>query len=245
MSHRREQKEALRREREEREAQAKAAKQRKRMVGYGVGGMLAILVAGVLIFVLAGGSDSGGASGPDGSSSMFPDGGSVPEQKEFDLQAAADAAGCELKSTKGMGFGNANGFHTTSLDDKVKYDSNPPTNGRHYEIPAEDGAYSEAPPDEALVHGLEHGRVIVWFKPSLPESVRGELKALFDEDSYQMFLVPRPNMPYQLAATAWNGDPAPNGTGRALLCDRVTDGTWDAVRSFRDEHRSRGPEPIP
>jgi len=241
MSHRREQKEALRREREEREAQAKAAQQRKRMVGYGVGGMLAILVAGVLIFVLAGGSDSGGASGPDGSSSMFPDGGSVPEQKEFDLQAAADAAGCELKSEKGTGVAD----HTTSLDDKVKYRTNPPTDGRHYEIPDEDGAYSEAPPDEALVHGLEHGRVIVWFKPSLAESVRGELKALFDEDSYQMFLVPRSNMPYQLAATAWNGDPEPNGTGRSLLCDRVNDATWDAVRTFRDEHRSRGPEPIP
>jgi len=87
--------------------------------------------------------------------------------------------------------------------------------------------------------------VIVWFKPGLPESARGELKALFDEDSYQMFLVPRRNMPYQVAATAWNGDPEPNGTGRSLLCDDLTDATWDAIRTFRDEHRSRGPEPIP
>jgi hypothetical protein len=241
MSHRREQKEALRREREEREAQAKAAQQRKRMVGYGLGGMLAIVVAAVLIVVLAGGGDSGGSAGPDGSSSMYPDGGSVPEQQEFDLQAAADAAGCELQSEEGSGVAD----HTTSLGEKVDYDSNPPTDGRHYEIPAEDGAYGEAPPDEALVHSLEHGRVIVWFKPNLPEATRGELKALFDEDDYQMYLVPRTNMPYRLAATAWNGDPEPNGTGRSLLCDDVNDATWDAIRTFRDEHRSRGPEPIP
>ena len=241
MSHRREQKERLRREREEREAQAKSAQQRKRMVGYGIGGALAIVVAAVLIVVLAGGGDSGGSSGPDGSSSLFPDDASVPEQTEFDLQAAADAAGCELESEPGSGVAD----HTTSLDERVEYDSNPPTDGRHYEIPAEDGAYSEAPPDEALVHSLEHGRVIVWFKPTLPESTRGELKALFDEDDYQMYLVPRPRMQYQLAATAWNGDPEPDGTGRMLLCDQVNDATWDAVRTFRDEHRSRGPEPIP
>ena len=38
MSHRREQKEALRRERELREQQARAAEQRKKMVGYGAAG---------------------------------------------------------------------------------------------------------------------------------------------------------------------------------------------------------------
>jgi Protein of unknown function (DUF3105) len=190
------------------------------------------------VLVAAGGENGGGDAA---TAELLPDGGSVPEQKVFDVPAAAKAAGCELKSFEGRGVA----VHTTSLDEKIDYKSNPPTNGRHYEIPAEDGAYGEAPPDEALVHGLEHGRVIVWFKPSLPESVRGELKALFDEDSYQMFLVPRGNMPYQLAATAWNGDPEPNGTGRSLLCDRVNDATWDAIRTFRDEHRSRGPEPVP
>src|SRR5829696_1067202 len=97
MSHRREQKEALRREREAREAEARAAEQRKRMVGYGVAGMLAIVVAAVLIFTLAGGDDSAGTGGgPDGSSEIFPDGGSVSEQKVFEVDAAARAAGCEL-----------------------------------------------------------------------------------------------------------------------------------------------------
>ena len=112
-------------------------------------------------------------------------------------------------------------------------------------MPADDGAYSEAPTDEQLVHNLEHGRVIIWFKPSLPKSERADLKALFDEDTYQMLLVPRANMPYQVAASAWNGEPAPSGVGRLLTCDRTSDGMWDALRTFRDEHRSNGPEPIP
>ena len=60
-----------------------------------------------------------------------------------------------------------------------------------------------------------------------------------------MFLVPRKDMPYAVAATAWNGDPAPNGRGQLLLCNEVTPEMYDALRAFRDEHRSRGPEPVP
>jgi Protein of unknown function (DUF3105) len=240
VSHRREQKEALRRERESREQQARAAEQRKRMVGYGAGALLAILAiaAGIL---LLGGGDEGSGSGPGDASGLFPEGGSFPEQKAFDVGPAAEAAGCQLRNVKGSGTAT----HTTSLDERIKYKTNPPTSGRHYEIPAQDGIYGEAPPDEALVHTLEHGRVIIWVKPSLPEEQRASLRAMVDDDNYQMVLVPRRNMPYALAATAWNGEPEPGGTGRMLLCNAVNDQTYDALQAFRDEHRSQGPEPIP
>jgi len=237
VSHRREQKEALRREREERERQARAAEQRKKLIGYGAGGLLVVAAVVVLIVLATGGGDGGDAQ----ASSVFPDGGSFPEQKVFDVAPAAKAAGCTLKSVKGSGVAT----HTTSLDERVKYKTNPPTTGRHYQVPADDGVYGKAPQDEELVHGMEHGRVIFWVKPSLPEDQRADIRALVDDDPYQMFLVPRSNMPYAVAATAWNADPPPGGTGRLLLCDKVNDKTYDALASFRDEHRSQGPEPIP
>ena len=237
MSHRKQQKEALRREREARERQAREAQQRKRMVGFGAAGVLVIAALIVLVIVAAGGSSGGSDAAAD---QLLPGGGSVPKQKEFDLTAAAGAANCELQS-----FRAKSRQHTTSLSQRINYDSNPPTSGRHYQEPAPDGAYGEAPQDEQLVHNLEHGRVIIWFKPSLPEEQRADLKALFDEDSYQMLLVPRPNMPYQVAASAWNRDPVPNGTGRLMTCDRMTPDVFDALRAFRDEHRSNGPEPVP
>jgi hypothetical protein len=239
VSHRREQKEALRREREERERQARAAEQRKKMVGYGVGGALATAVVVVLVVLVAGGGGGGGSDAQ--AAEVFPEGGSFPEQKVFEVAPAAKAAGCQLKSVKGSGVAT----HTTSLDERVKYKTNPPTTGRHYEIPAQDGIYGKAPQDEELVHGMEHGRVIFWVKPSLPEDQRADIRALVDDDTYQMFLVPRSNMPYAVAATAWNADPEPGGTGRLLLCNEVNDKTFDALAAFRDEHRSQGPEPIP
>jgi hypothetical protein len=238
VSRRREQKEALRREREERERKAREEQQRKRMVGLGAAGLLVVALIVVLVVVAAGGNGGGGGEGQ--AAELLPDGGSVPEQQEFDLAAAARAAGCELRSRRAP-----DRTHTNSLDAVVNYDTNPPTSGRHYQLPAEDGAYGDAPQDEELVHTLEHGRVIVWFKPGLSEDQRADLKAFFDEDSYQMVLAPRSNMPYQVAASAWNREPEPNGTGRLLLCERMTPEVFDALRTFRDEHRSNGPEPIP
>jgi hypothetical protein len=238
VSHRREQKEALRRERELREQQARAAEQRKKMVGYGAAGVLAILAIAVVALLATGGDDAG--SGPGNAGDVFPDGGSVPEQKIFEVAPAAKAAGCELTTKKATSR-----EHTGSLNQRVKYNTNPPTTGKHYQIPAQDGVYGQAPQDEQLVHTEEHGRVIIWVKPSLPEEQRADLRALVDDDSYQMVLVPRRNMPYAVAATAWNAEPAPNGTGRLMLCDKVNDKTFDALAAFRDENRSQGPEPVP
>ena len=111
MSHRKQQKEALRREREARERQAREAQQRKRMVGFGAGGLLAVAAIIVLVVVAAGGSGSSGAD--EAAGDLLPDGGSVAEQQEFDLSAAAEAAGCELRSTPAR-----TRQHTASLDQR-------------------------------------------------------------------------------------------------------------------------------
>ena len=238
MSHRREQKERLRREREERQRQAKAAEQRKKMVGYGAGAVVALAAVVVLVLVATGGGGGGGSDAQ--AAEVFPDGGSFPGQKVFEVAPAAKAAGCTLKDVKATSR-----EHTTSLSDRVKYSTNPPTSGKHYEIPADDGTYGDPPQDEQLVHNMEHGRVIFWVKPSLPEDQRADIRALVEDDPYQMVLVPRAGMPYAIAATAWDADPAPNGTGKLMTCNQVNDKTYDALAAFRDEHRSQGPEPIP
>jgi hypothetical protein len=156
------------------------------------------------------------------------------------VKPAAAAAGCKLSTVKATSR-----QHTTSLSTKVKYSTNPPTSGKHYEVPAQDGIYGDAPQDEQLVHNMEHGRVIFWVKPTAPKDVRANIRALVSDDSYQMVLVPRANMPYEVAATAWDADPAPNGTGQLMTCQTVNDKTYDALAAFRDDHRSQGPEPIP
>lgn len=240
MASRKEQKEELRQERLRREQEATAAAARKRMVGYGVAGALGvgILIAVVLIVTSGGSGGGGGGETPEGGASGEYPSGSVPKQKISDLKQAAGAAGCELKSFKSTGRDH--------VQTDVKYDSNPPTNGNHFPEPAQDGAYTQAPPITHLVHALEHGRIVIWFKPRAPGKVRGSLKALFDEDSYQMVLSPNSTgMSYQVAASAWGREPTPLGRGYLLGCPRYTDQVPDAIRAFRDEHRGNGPEPMP
>jgi len=238
---RKEQKEQLRREREEREASARAARRRKQLMGYAAGAAVVILALAATGFLLTRGDDEeegGGAT--DTPADVLPDGGEAPEQQVSDLEEAVQAAGCELESFKADSRD-----HLTDINETVKYGSDPPTSGKHFEAAAEDGAYEQTPDLKTLVHTLEHGRIIIWFKPTLPEQQRANLKALFDEDEYQMVLAPDDTMPYQVAASAWSRDPTPLGTGRLLGCKTYGDKIFDAIRTFKDEHRSNSPEPIP
>lgn len=238
MASRKEQKEALRREREAREQAAREAEHRRRLIGYAAGAGL-VLVAIIAVVALLAGGGSGGSKAK--AADVFPTGGSVPARKIQNLSRAAAAAGCKLQSVRATAR-----MHTTNPAEGVRYSTNPPTSGRHYQIPADDGVYSKAPTDTQLVHPLEHGRVDIWVRPSAPNGARKTVRAIFDkEQGYQLLLVPRPNMPYELAATAWNRDPQPNGTGRLLGCPRVTPAAYDALRAFIDEHRGNGPEAIP
>jgi hypothetical protein len=238
MASRREQKEQLRKEREQREASAKAGQRRRQLIGYGVGGGIVVVAVIVAIALLAGGG--GGSS--SASSDVLPGGGSYTEPKDdVAVATAAKDAGCELKSFKATGR-----EHLADLNQNVKYASKPPTSGNHYQAPAEDGAYEDPPDVKELVHTLEHGRVIIWFKKSLPADQRAALKAYFDDDTYQMVIVPdTTGMTYAVAATAWNRDPQPNGTGRLLGCKKFDEAIFTALESFKDENRSRGPEPVP
>ena len=238
MSSRKEQKEQLRQERLQREQEAQAAQQRKRLVGYSVGGALALAAAVILALLVVGGGEDNG-----GSSDLYPSGVSIadPGALSADTEAAAEAAGCELESNKA-----ASRDHISDQNETVTYEQNPPNSGRHFDVPAEDGRYDDAPDKEDLVHTLEHGRVIIWFKKDLPANARGQLRTLFEEDDYQVVLTPNETrMPFAVAATAWNGEPQPLGTGRTLGCPEYNEKVLDALRAFRDEHRGNGPEAIP
>ena len=226
MASRKEQKERLRKERLERERAAAAAAARRRRMGYVVAGALvtAVVVA-VVAIAFASGGDSGGNASASGS---WPSG-SIASRKITDLDAATKAAGCTLQSPKIEGRG-----HTLK---PMHYKTAPPTSGPHNPVPAHDAAYLKSPGNEHLVHALEHGRVIYWFKATTPAPVRGALKKLYDEDKALVVLAPdTAPFPYAVAATAW---------GKLLGCSNWNAKVPDALRAFRDAYRLKGPEYYP
>jgi len=241
MASRREQKEALRGEREQREAAAKGGERRKQLLGYAAGLAVVLIAIVAAIALLSGGDEGSGAT--DVAADVLPDGGSFPEpDSAASVEVAAKAAGCELKSYPS----ESRSPHITDINEPKVYPSKPPTSGRHYAEWTEDKAFEVAPDVKMLVHTLEHGRVVIWFKKSLTRERRASLKAYYDSDDYQLVLTPdETGMRYEVAASAWNRDPKPNGTGRLLGCPKYDDTVFTALEAFKDEHRGRGPEPVP
>src|SRR3954451_18076810 len=235
MASRKEQKEQLRVERERKAQEAAAAERRKRMVGFGAAGALVVIaiIAIAAVALAGGGGDDKGDNGGGGEQRSaeptddFPKA-SIPKAKPTTLEAAAKAAKCTVKQFPSEGRSHVSG--------KVNYKTNPPTSGNHFEIPAADGAYNQAPDVEPLVHALEHGRIIFWFRPGAPAQLQGQLKALFDEDSYHVILAPYARgLSGEVAASAWT---------RSIVCPKVNENTWDALRLFRDRYRDQGPEQV-
>lgn len=184
-------------------------------------GVAALAAAALVAVALLGSSSGGGAREFERAS--------APPRQHQELQPAVEAAGCELERLREEG--------RLETDEEVEYESNPPHSGYHARQPATDAAYYDNPPeDEALVHSLLHGRVVIWFDTELPEERKARLKAVYDEDPEHVILVPREGMPYEIAVTSWR---------RRMGCERFTDATYDAVRGFRDGFRDQGLEFVP
>ena len=253
MPSRKEEQAKRRAERLEAERRAAEADRRRLVLGYVVAGALALaVVAGLVIALTSGGGEEKSASGekveglpeeahietffgslngfePDGREGTPP-----PELAQGDLETAAADAGCDLQ----LDLEEEGVQHLKEEDKPPEYETNPPTSGNHIEPPLQqaDGAYSEAVEPVYWVHSLEHGRIAIQYDPDLPEAEQLELKGVFDEAPEGMLLFPNPDMPYEVAATAWT---------QLVGCERYEGAaTLDVIRDFRDIYRGQGPEPV-
>ena len=155
-----------------------------------------------------------------------------PPVDDGDLESAASAVGCDLQ----LDLPDEGQKHVAPGAPAPSYDTTPPTSGRHSDAATADGAYLDTPDALAFVHSLEHGRVEIQYSPDLPEDDQLLLKGIFDEDPEGVLLFPNPDMPYQVAVTAWTN---------LVGCDVFGERVLDVVRDFRDEFRGKGPEKIP
>lgn len=116
------------------------------------------------------------------------------------------------------------------------YAVNPPAGGNHLGTGAtRSGVYAgtSLPPDGQLVHALEHGYVIVWHEPELPQPELDKLVAFQEANDGDVIVVERPTLPVPTAATAW---------GHRLLCQQVEPA---ALERFAQEYIGQGPEDLP
>jgi len=232
MSSRAEEKEARRREREAQEQAAAKAAGNKRRLQIVAGAVLGLALLGAILAVVLGGGGDKKEPGkaPDAKASTA---------NIADFNAAVKASGCVYKAVPPTGGGEHTG-------DPVKYGDNPPSSGPHNPQWAEAGIYEPGnePQKEKWVHSLEHGRIVLTYKPGTPKTVITALEGVFNEpllgtSGYQkQVLQNNTKMPDEVAALAW---------GQKLTCKTITNApaTYDALRAFATRFVNKAPEEIP
>ena len=185
------------------------ADRRNRLILYAVAasGVVALVVV-VGALALTGGSDSSSS-----------------------VKSAMTDAGCTFNTYKEQ---PASPHFTTDPPDKpFKYNSFPPSSGRHYSTPAIYDFYTEPVSKYAVVHNLEHGAVVVQWGDKVPKSEVAKIRAWWQNDARGIVAAPLPALGNKIAEVAWT---------HVAKCTRFDDG---AFTKFRDTYQFKGPERVP
>ena len=118
---------------------------------------------------------------------------------------------------------------------EIQYNSNPPAGGPHYATTAHAGIYDKdkMPADGHLVHSLEHGAAILWYKSDLPKDEVKKLEKIFNNASGKKIMVPRENLDVPVALTSW---------GWILKLKTIDEAK---IKEFIETNNDRAPEKAP
>ena len=163
-------------------------------------------------------------------------GGEAPDPPEG--VAAADA-GCDPIEEP-----EEQGNEHVDPGQQVEYEDSPPTSGDHWptEFLVDPAFYPDTVDEEGLVHNMEHGHVIIWYRPDAPGDTVTNLeeftKAANHEDAIRSGAIPPViAVPYEdieesksYVLTAWTATQS---------CARYSP---QAIDNFRERFQGRGPE---
>jgi hypothetical protein len=251
MPSRKEERDRLRQQRLAAERAAATKGRGRLLAGYVVAGIMTLAVLAGLVAVIASGGGGDGVSACENAHVQATDGtfrGLEPDCREgteppplrvADLNISVEQAGCELRLDL-----REEGRNHVPNSEQVEYETVPPTSGNHNPVWIDDGAYTTpitGDPNQtsgvrSAVHSLEHGRIEIQYKPTLPEDQQLALKGVFDEAPNGVLLFPNSDMPYDVAVTGWT---------RQVVCPQYNATVLDVIRNFRDSFLGDGPEQVP
>lgn len=121
----------------------------------------------------------------------------------------------------------------------INYANNPPASGPHYPVWLRYAEYAQAMPRGYWVHNLEHGAIVVLYRPDAPAAVIGQITDAFRSipndpqcGHRRALLTPDPLLPRLTAVVA---------ADFVLSSDTVD---AQAVRDFATARRGHGPEQV-
>lgn len=203
--------------------QSPEAVRKQKMIIYGIAASGVLALGVVLLLVAFGGGGGGGG----------------------DARAALEDAGCTLQVVPALP-NRSDHSDVPTPGTKVDWNTDPPSNGPHYQQTVIFGAYDEPLEQQRVVHNLEHGGVSIQWGPRVPEQQVAALRAWYeDNDKDGLVLAPYPPLGDKIALAAWrdtNRDDARKGEGVVAKCPSFDAGAFDA---YLDAYGFQGPEPFP
>jgi hypothetical protein len=116
-------------------------------------------------------------------------------------QTAMQDAGCTFKTYPEQP--RTPHFLTTPPKTPFKYNSFPPSSGRHYYTPAVYGFYTEPLDKYSVVHNLEHGGIVVNWGNTVPQSQVAKIHDWWQNESRGLVAAPLPALGNTIAVVAW------------------------------------------
>ncbi len=92
----------------------------------------------------------------------------------------------------------------------VTYQARPPASGSHYPAPAQTGVYPDGLAPGFWVHSMEHGYVVLVYKPPVSADVMAEFQQMVGSfppskfGNVKLLIAPYSDMPHRFAVLSWD-----------------------------------------
>src|SRR3989344_7234552 len=107
------------------------------------------------------------------------------------------------KSMLGEKMPDQGGGHVAEGKEHLAYNSNPPTSGPHWAGVAGPGIKTKPTPDELVLHSMEHGAAVVWYREGLDQNEVEKIKEAFNNASGKKIMLSRKDLDVPVALTSW------------------------------------------
>src|SRR3989338_5078555 len=137
------------------------------------------------------------------------------------------------KSPIGEKIADLGAQHVKEGESHPAYNSNPPTSGPHWVGVAGPGIKSKPVADELVLHSMEHGAVVVWYREGLDQSEIDRIKEAFSASSGKKIMLARKDLDVPVALTSW---------GYLLKLQTIDEAK---IKEFIETNNDRAPEKAP
>ncbi|MEK7140665.1 MAG: DUF3105 domain-containing protein [Patescibacteria group bacterium] len=137
------------------------------------------------------------------------------------------------KTMMGEKMADEGAMHVARDKSHPAYKTNPPTSGPHWVGVAGPGIKTEPVADELILHSMEHGAAVVWYREDLDQGEIDKITEAFNNSSGKKIMLARKDLDVPVALTSWD---------YLLKLNTIDEGV---IKEFIETNNDRAPEKAP